>query len=287
MKAATTLAICCLAIAASAQTPTSRPTKNKKSTHDIKMDALSRATLDRWEAMEYHLGRAGVKTVSFTVKVSAKSPLGDAEATGKYTFNGKKGSLKWDNAGLGDMLTTRGWSQETFDRMFIADSHRAGLKGTELTAKKKGDATIITVGGKTKGGYKEFHYDKDGVGRKFTIQVSDATVGDVDAIIAVKYEKIGGKHVRMGWSFDLDTPMGAFHGDVSIKNKKVGKFHLYGTVVEKQTMGEQSVGSTTLTFSDYKINGSITEAKKAGATSKPTGSKPTSKPAVKKGPPKV
>jgi hypothetical protein len=281
---ATTLAITLLTVVAPAQTPTSRPSKIKKSPHNIKMDALSRATLDRWESMEYHLGRAGVKIISFTVKVETMSMFGDATATGKYTFNGKKGSLKWDNAALGDMLATRGWSRDTFDRMFIPDSHRRELANTELTAEKKGDTTVVRIKGETKAGYKSFHYDKLGVGKKFTMVIKNPEMGDLDAVVAVRYDKIGNKYVRSGWSIDLDMPMGAFRGTVKIKNKRVGKYHVYGTVTEQQTMGEQSIGNTTLTFTDYKINGAITEPKKPEttpkATSKPT-SKPTPKPASK------
>jgi hypothetical protein len=291
------LAATCAPETGCAQTPTNRQAKEKKNKHDVKMDALSRATLERWEKMEYHLGRAGVRSVSFTVKVDSKNPLGDAEATGKYTFNGKKSTLKWSNAAQGDMLAQRGWSPESFDRLFIPDSHLRALKGAKLTARKKGDNTIIEVEGETKSGYKNFQYDKAGVGRKFTFQVSNPAIGDTDAIVAVKYRKIRGKHVRTGWSLVLKTPMGVFRGVVTIENKKVGKYHVYGTVVEKQTMGDQPFGSTTLTFSEYKINGAITEPKKPGATSKPTGKKPASKPgkdkkaAVKKlvektGPPK-
>ena len=117
----------------------------------------SEATLDRWEAMEYHAGRTGIKTVGFTVKVSSKSPLGEAEATGQYRFDGKKSTLKWDNAGLGNMLASRGWSRLTFDRLFIGDSHRRALQNTELSAKKNPDGSAtLTVKGKTQGGYKSF-----------------------------------------------------------------------------------------------------------------------------------
>lgn len=288
MHTTAALAIACLAGVAAAQAPTSRPTQTPENPHKIEMDALSRATIDRWEAMEYHLGRAGVKTISFTVKVVAKSMLGDADATGQYTFDGKKGTLKWDNAALGGMLATRGWSQDTFDRMFIPDSHLRELAKTTLTARKQDGGTTILVEGETKGGYKSFHYDADGIARKFTMLVEESTMGELDALVEMTYVKIGRKRVRAGWTVRLEMPMGVFRGTVKIKNKKVGKYHLYDAVTEQQALGEQSIGSTTLTFFDYKINGGITEPKKAVTTAKPTdqpgekaASQPTSKPAEK------
>ena len=265
---------------------TSRPQKADKD--KIQMDSLSRQTLDRWEKMEYHLGRAGVKTISFTIKVDAKSPLGDAKATGKYTWDGKKGKLVWDNVAFGDMLATRGWSRETLDRLVIGDSHRRGLAGTKLTAKKTDAGEIvISVDGKTKRNLKAFHYDKLGVATKFSMVVSDPMAGEVDAMIRLKYDKIAGKYVLKGWSFDMDLPMSAFHGSVTVTNKMIGRFHVYGTVVEKMTMGDQPFGTSTLTFADYKINGGVVEKTTEKATSKPS-SKPTSKPSKsgKKGKPK-
>ncbi len=248
--------------------PTGRPTKDK---HDIKMDALSRTTLDRWEAMEYHPGRAGLKTVSFTIKVVSKSLLGEAEATGEYTFTDKKSSLKWDNPALGDMLAMRGWSKQTFDRMFVGDSRRQAIKNTELSAKKSEDgSTTLTVKGKTQGGYKSFTFNRDGIATKFTIMVSDPATGEVDATIRVTYDKIGKKFVRNGWSYDMDLAMGAFRAKVTVTSRKIGKHHVYGRVIEKVIMDGENVSTSVLTFSNYKINGAKGRAKpKPGPNSQP------------------
>ena len=99
------------------------------------------------------------------MQVEAKSLLGEAKATGQYKLSGGKSTLKWDNPALGNMLATRGWSKQTFDRLFLGDSHRQAIKNTELTAEKHADgSTTLTVKGKTQGGYKSFRYDKGGVG---------------------------------------------------------------------------------------------------------------------------
>lgn len=275
MIVATTLAACLLTalaaqVPAQRSKPTSRPTLDR---HGVKMDPLSRATLDRWETMEYHPGRSGLKTVSFTVLVESKGPLGEAKATGKYNFTGKKSTLTWDNPGLGNMLADRGWSKQTFNRLFIGDSHRRSLEKTELTAKKNADGTTtLHVKGETPGGYKSFTYGKDGVQRGFTVGVSDPMAGGVDATIRVEHEKIGKKYVRKGWSYDLSLPTGAVHGEVSVTNLRFGKHRVYGKVVEKLRMAGAEFGTNVLTFSDYKINGvggSTTSKPKAAPTSRP------------------
>lgn len=257
----------------------------RKDKHGVTMDDLSRATLERWEKMEYHAGRTGLQTVSFTIRAESEGPLGKAKAEGKYSFTEKKTSLKWDNADLGRMLEQRGFNTRMFARLF-RDSHRASLKDTTLAAEKHADgSTTIRVEGKTDGGYKSFHYDPDGVATHFTVAVDSPLAGGKAATIRLRYEKKRRFYVRTGWSYELETKAGKLVGDVAVENTRIGKHYVYSKVVESLKLADKGMGKSVLTFLDYKVNGVSggprsppKDAKKAAPTSKPPA--PTSRPST-------
>lgn len=225
------------------------------------MDALSRATLKRWEALEYHLGRTGVEKVSFKVKIAANSALGEATATGTYGFNGKAGTLKWDKPEYRRMFLERGWSAATFDRLFVADFHRRALAKTKLTARKTATGVSIEVQGKHPVQFRSFHYNADGIAVRAELGLP-APTAKKGATILLQHRKFGRFQLRTGFTSKLPTETGdTLTARVDYTYKAVGKYQVYAKVTETLHLGKEKVGAHVLTFTDYKINGKLIEPK--------------------------
>ena len=240
------------------------------------MDELSRETWDRFEKLEYHLGRVGVDKVDFKVDVDSKSPLGAAKATGTYKFQNGKGALSWSDARLGPMLAERGWSAQTLDLLFVPDGERRLLSGCKLTAEKRGDVTVISVEGDSGPGFRELHFDARGLVTR--VVVAGRSEGDKDAVVTLHWQELGRRYLRTSWSMQVETKEGAMRGEMKITHKQVGRFHVFDAVEETLTLGETDLGTQRLSFHGYLINGKIKE-EKTGEPEGAPGSKPAPRPA--------
>jgi hypothetical protein len=223
------------------------------------MDDLSRKTLETYRKIVYHPGLAGVKKASFTIKVKIDSPMGAQQTKGTYKWDGKKGSLEWDNAGMSAMLGQRGIDKEEFDGDFDVDAHLTTLAGAKLTAKQKDDGKIlVTVEGKTKANIKSFLFAKIGLVEQMVVSADTGMGTKQDLTMHFVYRKEGDKHLETGQSFEIE--MGGM-GKMSVKREKtyekVSGFWLRKKVVSQTKMGERAMGGMTLELTEWKLNDDV------------------------------
>ncbi|MHC4470979.1 MAG: hypothetical protein ACYTDY_09485 [Planctomycetota bacterium] len=223
------------------------------------MDDLSRKTLETYRKIAYHPGLAGVKKASFAIEVKIDSPMGAQQTKGTYKWDGQKGSLEWDDAGMGAMLGQRGIDKEQFDSDFDENAHLTMLAGAKLTAKQKDDGKIlVTVEGKTKANIKSFLFGKNGLVEQLVVSADTGMGTKQDLTMHFAYRKEGDKHLETGQSFELE--MGGM-GKMSVKREKtyekVSGFWLLKKIVSQTKMGEQAMGGMTLELTEWKLNDDV------------------------------
>ncbi|MCA8958629.1 MAG: hypothetical protein KDC87_21310, partial [Planctomycetes bacterium] len=179
----------------------SRPSKPGPSdVHGIRMDALSRKTLDRWQKLEYHLGRAGIDKLSMTIHFENDGSLGKHKVDGTYKFDGDKSTLAWKDTKMTGMLAERGLTVQMFERWIKPEGIRPELKDTKLTATPVDGGVKIAVDGKTTAGYRAFTFGADGVARSITLCGDE---GEPESTIDLTYERVGTRHRASGWTSEF------------------------------------------------------------------------------------
>ena len=173
------------------------------------MDELSKRLFDSWSRRQYDLDRAGAKEASCKVRARiGQQPGKTAEASGVYHWDGKRGSLTWDNPKVGKALARQGWGARKLDMWFKAD-RRLELDRVKLAATKKEDGTTVVRADGGKGArsqvrLKAIHFDRDGI---LTSEVTSVRgpEGPVDVTMSFRYEKVGDLLALSGWTMALGT----------------------------------------------------------------------------------
>jgi len=145
---------------------------------------------------------------------------------------------------------------DQFDSDFDRKAQMALLRETKLTAKKKDDGRIlVTVDGKTTEGIKSFLFGTNGLIEEMTMSRDLGMGTKQDLTMHMQYRKEGEKHLQTGESFEVE--MGGM-GKLSVERvttyEQVKGFYLRKKLESKTSMGGKSMGSSTLEFTDWKLN---------------------------------
>ena len=261
-----------------AQTPHSVASKPAAS-KSVALDYLSKKTFAKWHALEYHLGRAGVKQLHMKIKVTSKNTLGTVETDGSYSHDGKQGKLQWKDSELGTMLAERGWDAPTFDRWLAKRGLLETFGTARLTASKDKDGTVtIQIDGKTRSGHTSLTFDAQGRLAWLTLALSatDAKSKPGQLRIDLQHRSIGEQVLTTGWKFHLKSESGSVTGETRFSYKTIGKHHVVQRVEETLLVDKKPFGTQTLTFSDHAIDSPPPAAEKSGKkTPKKAGMKST------------
>ncbi len=230
----------------------------------VEMDGPARTTIDKWNAMAYHLGTAGVKKISFKMEVILPLKLQmnvdqappKMKGIGSYYFDGSKknpkGSLTWDNDYVRGQMTRQGWDPEHLDLNFIAAGWLRTLDDCKLTAKDGADdETCLIVEGNSKEFFRELRFNKEGVLTRVILEIPRPNDGPAWAESIRTYKMVDGKHLLTGWKTDAPDLNWVF--EFKFIYRQVGKFHVLDHVVENATH-EGKPESKILRFKDYKFN---------------------------------
>lgn len=226
-------------------------------------DDASRKLLRKWQQMEYHLGRAGVKRLSYTIHATCKpgpaAPL--QHATGHYLWGGTRnapaGKLTWNNRALGDLLAQGGWGVEQLDMTLIPDYLERWLDKCGLRAAPMPTHTRVTIQGHPTG-LKGLKFDKDGVLEGMIMEVAAPRGGRIAIDCHIGYHKDGNKFHVEAFTYIARMPNGdTYHTVCKLGYKKVKGFHVIDRVEETSTLAGRTVGNTTLLFTEHKINDQV------------------------------
>lgn len=230
---------------------------------DFSADEASRKLLREWRGMEYHLGRAGVKRVSYTIHATLKTgPMArPQQATGKYLWGGNNktlaGKLTWSNAALGRRLDQCGWGVEQLDMMLISDYLERWLDKCELHAASMPTHTRVTIQGHATG-LKGLKFDKDGVLEGMIMEVAAPRGGRIAIDCHIGYHRDGEKFHVDSFTYVARMPNGDTYHTVSrLSYKKLKGFHILDRVEETSTLAGQTVETLTLLFTDQRINDQV------------------------------
>ncbi|MFQ5843426.1 MAG: hypothetical protein ACE5JG_00385 [Planctomycetota bacterium] len=233
------------------------------------MDELSKELFDSWLKKQYDLERAGAKSASCKVRVKFRGMTSTRETAGDYSWNGKSGSLTWDDPQLGGALAEQGWSAGKLDMWFKADLRVERPKGARFTATKRQGGVTIHVDHKGKQiDVKEIRFDQDGVLTSRLARVRGTVGGEADVTMSFRYEKVGGLYALSGWSLELEIETTKYRETTTITNVEAGGFFILKKAVADTRattpQGEMRMRKT-LTFSDWKINGKALGGEKTAA----------------------
>ncbi|MFB3066430.1 MAG: hypothetical protein ACE10D_07940 [Planctomycetota bacterium] len=237
--------------------PPAGPEKPKEK-GPVSMDELSKELLEAWAKKQYNLGRAGAKQASY--KIAAKMEvMGQVmECKGDYSWDGKAGSLTWDNAQLGGMLAEQGWSATNMDSNFRTRAWLEQFDGATLTAKRDEKGTVVTVKTGKPAGIREVHFDNNGVMTGMKMEAPNKMGGTMEIVMDLSYKQEGGQYINTGWSFKGELPQGTYSEKTTITSVKAGDFFIITKAVADGKMsmpGGEMAMKKTLTFTDWKING--------------------------------
>jgi len=241
-----------------AQTPHSHAVGSKPtSSKSVILDALSRRAFAKWHALEYHLGRAGVKQLRMKIKATSKSALGSVETDGSYSHDGKQGKLQWKDAKLGTMLAERGWDAQAFDRWLTRQGLLETFGTARLTASKDKDGVVtIKIKGKTRSGHTSLTFDA--VGRlawlTLALPATNAKSKPGQLRIDVQHRSIGEQVLTTGWKFHMKSESGTITGETRLSYKTIGKHHVVQRAEETLLVDKKPFGTQTLTFSNHAID---------------------------------
>lgn len=234
-----------------------------------KMDPLARKIMRAWEDLEYHPGRAGVTRIAFDLAISGTNKLqGRIEAKASYKFDGARGQLSFKGVDkkLQQQLKAEGWSAQSFDRRWIPGLQRRELAGTTLSAGETEDGVVIRIDGRNPRNLRELHFDKQGVCTRWVIEKGEGK-SRTEITVSHRYLKVGGKHLRSGWTLGTRTPAGEVLGKTEVAWMRVGRFWVWEKVFETVHVSGKPFSARTIQFSGYEINGHI----KQGADPDETG----------------
>lgn len=220
------------------------------------LDALSRQAFTRWHALEYHLGRAGVKQLSLQIKVDSRSPLGAVQTDGSYTHDGKLGKLSWKNPKLGTMLAERGWSVATFNRWLSEGGLLANFTKSKLTAvKQKDDSIEIKIEGKTRSGHTGLGFDAEGRLAWLTLAVPATVAGEKPDVVKIemRYLAIGKQVLTTGWKFTLKSKASSVSGETKLTHRTVNGYRVIEKAMETLRVDGKPFGTQVLVFSDHVL----------------------------------
>ena len=158
-----------LAVPAAAQDapPAAEEKKPAEKPAGPEFDEGARKIWDAWKRMQYNLGAAGVKRCTHKIAASVTAMGQSMEGTAVFTWDGEKGSLKWDNPQLGAMLGQQGWSVQNLSQAYQAELMNEMLAGCKVTLKSGETEDRLEVAGKGKVPAKAFVFGKDGVLKKW------------------------------------------------------------------------------------------------------------------------
>ena len=217
----------------------------------VELDELSKKLLDDWDKKVYSASKAGVKKASCTIKATVGAMKGSAP----YKWDGKKGSLAWDNAQLGATLAQQGWSVQAINERMKAEPYRKAFEGCKLTAKAEEDQTRIKIEGHKN--ITEYVFTKEGVFKGLTLEMANPMGGKTKLVLDMPQKKEGDHYVEAGWTLQVDTPMGKFMDKTTVTYGKVGDFLVITKAVSEQTMGGNPSGSKVIEFTDWKFNDDV------------------------------
>ncbi len=266
---ATAMMVFCLAIANAQHVHKTKAPQPDSKTPTL--DNLSAQTFKRWHALEYHLGRAGVKRFQMKIQAQSKSSLGTASTTGAYSHDGKQGSLQWDNPELATMLVERGWSASTFDRWLDKNGLLSSFGTAELSATKQPDGSIkIKVRGNTTSGYTSLTFDPTGRLAWVTLAAppSDSRPKPEHTQIEIRHKPVGKQFLVTGWRFHIKNQAGTLTGETQLSHRTIAGRHVIHKASETLKIDGKTSGTQTLVFSEHKIDAPPTADKKPKATPK-------------------
>ncbi|MEE2887900.1 MAG: hypothetical protein VX951_10785 [Planctomycetota bacterium] len=241
-----------------AQTPHTHAVASKPAaSKSVKLDALSRRAFARWHALEYHLGRAGVKQLHMKIKATSKSTQGSIATDGSYSHDGKQGKLQWKDPKLGTMLAERGWDARAFDRWLSKRGLLDTFGTAHLTASKDKDGVVtVKINGKTRSGYTSLTFDA--VGRlawlTLALPATNAKSKPGQLRINMQHRSVGELVLITGWKFQMKSESGTVTGETRLSYKTLGKHHVVEKAEETLLVDKKPFGTQTLTFSNHAID---------------------------------
>lgn len=216
------------------------------------MDERSRELLEAWEKKEYNLGRAGAEKASFKFSAHVQGAV-NGQTGASYVWDGEKGTLRFDDAAIGESLSREGWNDRTFDSWFRGHPFTHGAKG-KLVAEDREDGTaVVKVVDDPEAEVAELHFDTEGV---LVAMVSKGRAGGVTIPVKVtlRYRKESGLYLASGWTAEVRTPGGRYVEETKLEYRKVGVFHVVARAESTATMGGRPAGSKRILFSDWEFN---------------------------------
>lgn len=212
------------------------------------MDARSKELFEKWSAMEYHLGRKGVKTASFRIAATELEMGNEDTGTGTYRWNEGKSTVRWSSQEMEALLGD--WSRQRLDEWFKTSDPARVFAGAKLSAIGKDDGSVeIAVTGK---GVEltGMLFDKDGVFRG-TTRVAKVELGGMRIKDTFHYERIGGLYAVSSITTEAKLEgVGTFVSKTTLTRKPVGPYR----VISKVESVVDALGSrTTLVFSDWTL----------------------------------
>jgi len=226
--------------------------------HKAKVDDLSRTLIDAWAAKTYCLTPLGVKKAACKANVTYAAMGSNMAANAVYSWNGKQGSLTWDNQQVGNLLGRHGWGVSTFDKPFKSEAWKESLKGASLAAKAGEKETVITVTGNTKENFKTLVFDKQGMLVRATADVDSPAGGKTELTIAWTYIKFGEKYAPASWKISLELPgMGKYVETTKLTYQKAGPYQVPKLAEASGSIGGNTTATKRIAFSDWKFNDDI------------------------------
>lgn len=242
------------------------PSKKSEPKSDIEMDARSRELLDAWKKMEYSAAHAGLESGTVTIKANAAGWQGPMKGGATYTWSAAKetSSLEWraDSAAIGQALAREGFSKVNFDRWFLPDMERKGLKGCKLTAEDKDGKTTITVHGKAKSMVTSMQFDAGGVLVQVVRRIP-IMGNDVDRTERYEYVDHNGQRLLSKEHYSMDMAMGKISGTTEFVCADAGGFRVLSEIKQAGKMNGQPGGTKTIKISGYRLEGTAAVAPKA------------------------
>jgi len=222
------------------------------------LDEGAQKIWDAWKKKEYHLARDGLTKASFKFAMKGGGPMGGMNVDGSYVWDGKKGTVKWDDPNMGAMMSQGGRDPgEMYAEWFAADKAEKDLAGVKITSSQDGEHTLLKAEGKSESGISEMRFDKEGVLRKMLIkQNSPQMGGEMTIKFDVEYEEHEGKLLKTGYAGTVASAMGEMKLSVSIAYETKGKYRVPVKHVNTINFGGQEMTRTT-DFSDWKFDDEV------------------------------
>jgi len=242
------------------------PSKKPEPKSDIEMDARSRELFDAWTKMEYAVAGAGLKSGTATIEAESVGWQGPMKGGATYSWDADKdtSSLEWraDSAAIGQALAREGFSKENFDRWFLSDMERKGLKGCTLTAQEKDGKTTITVQGKAKSMVTSMQFDAGGVLVQLVRRIP-IMGNEVDLTERYEYVDHNGQKLLSKQHYSMDMAMGKLSGTTEYEYTDSGGFRVLAGIKQANKMNGQPGGTKAFQLKGYRFEGTKAEPSEA------------------------